>query len=188
MGPGKRAAPLPPPEATVPEDWPEQRPRHHPFPLGHRPAQAQARGAATCRGSCWAGLDSSSRLRPRRCLLVSDSVLQRPCSEAAPVQPLRSALRSSLRSLSPVSAGPALVLPGRGGGASAPTCSRAPALQPPLPPRDQGRCLGRRSSSGSQEAGPERVAPPRYVVLGPRAGDSQIGAVVQATCSPPQSL
>lgn len=132
-----------------------------PSTLGHRPAPA--REAATCRwrsrGLDWtrapadvsAAADSGSGLRPAA-----------PVLQAAPLPP--SCARCARLAPRP----PALVLPGRGGGAAAPTCSQAPAWEPP-PPRGRDT-----APAGGVALGPWRRVPSRRARL--PSTESQVSA------------
>jgi hypothetical protein len=145
-------------------------PPHHASPLGHRPGLARA--AATCRLP-WRGQGCT------RAPIVVPAASRLPGPGSVP-QPPRSRRRhcgraaSVLSSVRPArSPPPALVLPGRRGGAAAPTCSPAPARSHRHRRRAQGRCSGGAGSlwhpgGGSQPQG----APPRYTVPSVSCRDS----------------
>lgn len=168
---GTRVAFLSSPEVTPLRDWPERPPRHPVPPPSDMDPDTRAEplpsaGGARGRSGLELGPESpplppppGSGLRPAA-----------PVFQAAPLRPLCARCCARCAALAPQP--PALVLPGRGGGAVAPTCSAgscpgAAAAQRAGTRHRRAGSLGN-PGGGSQPPG----APLRDRVPSPSCGDS----------------
>lgn len=159
-------------------DRPDRSPRHPVAPtLSHGPGHA--RGAATCSWWCrGGGVPSGLELRPRSPpwppprLQAPGSVPAAPVVlQAAPLRPLCAPRCAWCAQLAPQP--PALVLPGRGGGAGTPTCSAGFCPGAAAAAQRAGTRPGRAGSLGNPGGGSQPPGVPlRDTVPSPSCGET----------------